>query len=256
VACAVAGLLLISALPDLLPQPLSAKEEAALRYLQAGPRGWGFTPPGDPRLWGTLLGWLMTNDIGKMVHPIEFAEISRSWLDEWRLDTPLYETLKALGGNDEEARRLTDLVRLLISHHPTLLPVLSSATRKGGAAGMRPTFQAKQAQLRPILQSWLADPDVQRFLGFNRYQGILWFNREAFEEWLWWIYAATIVQRLTNEIQRQSIKEASQLQSVDRSLGLEIVECFEVIQHLLKAAEAAAYQVEKLLDFATEFPSE
>jgi len=33
-----------------------------------------------------------------------------------------------------------------------------------------------------VLQSLLRDNEVQRFLQVNRYQDVLWFNGEAFEE--------------------------------------------------------------------------
>ncbi len=38
-----------------------------------------------------------------------------------------------------------------------------------------------------MLRRALRHRDVQAFLGVNRYNDVLWFNRESFEAWLWWL---------------------------------------------------------------------
>ena len=35
--------------------------------------------------WATLFGWLFVHALGKVVNQIDFAEQSRTWIDEWRL---------------------------------------------------------------------------------------------------------------------------------------------------------------------------
>ena len=39
---------------------------------------------------------------------------------------------------------------------------------------------------RALLAAWLADDDLRRFIRVNRWEGVAWFEREAFEELLGW----------------------------------------------------------------------
>ncbi|MGD8967003.1 MAG: alpha-amylase family glycosyl hydrolase, partial [Anaerolineae bacterium] len=57
--------------PSPIPDPVA-------EYLQDG-------LDGDGEAWYTICGWLFTHTLGKAVSPTEFAQISRSWIDEWLL---------------------------------------------------------------------------------------------------------------------------------------------------------------------------
>jgi hypothetical protein len=45
------------------------------------------------------------------------------------------------------------------------------------------------------MQSWLAVPEIQQFLGVNRYKDVLWFNKEAFDEFSWWMSVISLIAR-------------------------------------------------------------
>jgi len=76
-----------------------------------------------------------------------------------------------------------------------------------------------------------ADPDVQRLLRVNRHQGVLWYNREAFEKLLWWlstteaILAAPAGERPSEAAEREAVLLA-----------------------LRRASDAAGYQVARLVE--------
>ncbi len=235
----VASLLQVNAILELLSPETTPQTRAALEYLQHYPRGQQFVQWSDPLVWGVLLGWIMSTFPGKIIHPIDFAEISRSWLVEWHLDKTLAETFKALGAVDHDNERLTNLVKLLISHHTWAEDLYQISP-----------LQAGQPEPLRLLHSWFTDPDVQRFLGFNRYQDILWFNREAFAEWLWWMYGVAIVHWVYTQIGAEPPGEVHALQELSHPLGNMIANLYSLIHRLLEAAEASGYRVERFLEVA------
>jgi hypothetical protein len=92
--------------------------------------------------------------------------------------------------------------------------------------------------LYPVLESWLKDEDVQRFLQVNRYQGILWFNHEAFERLVWWMLVLAGI-----EISADPLRPAAGVIAA-------MVACYDVVRELHEAEPASEYQVEKLLAVA------
>jgi hypothetical protein len=86
-----------------------------------------------------------------------------------------------------------------------------------------------------VLESWLQDSDVQGFLQVNRYQDVLWYNQEAFDELLWWMLAIAAV-TLTADPHRPAAQVTGEIEG-----------CGGVIEQLLRAGEGSEYQVEQLL---------
>jgi len=114
------------------------------------------------KLW-TFLSWLFIHALGKIVNQKDFAGVSRSWIDEWRLGRSIAEVLAGLGLDQEAAWRAVALTKLLTTHQRW--------------------FEEKRAC--QVLESLLKDNEVQQFLQVNRYNDILWFNNEAFDDLLW-----------------------------------------------------------------------
>jgi hypothetical protein len=125
----------------------------------------------------------------------------------------------SLGLNEGKAWREVATVKLLINHQDWVQKL--AQTKKKLAASV-------------TLENWLKDSDLQRYIGINRYQGVLWFNKEAFEEWLWWIFAATVVQIIA------STEDGEQTAN-------EILTAYAVIESLQKAAVKSQYQLELLI---------
>ena len=87
-----------------------------------------------------------------------------------------------------------------------------------------------------MLRSWLGDGEVQRFLQVNRYHGLLWFNKESFEQWLWWMFLLAAIAFTAD--QSLTADEAEQ----------RVVACYDLVQRLRIAAAEAGYRVDKLLE--------
>ena len=168
--------------------------------------------PGAPPL-----AWTFTHALGKAITTTNFEEQSLSWLDEWQFSKIINETYLAMGITEPAAWRLNVALHLLVSQQSWFQDM-----------GKKP--------LKQILEHWLADSDVQRFLGVNRHKDILWFNQESFEEFVWYMVVIAIL-------------ETTSLPRMSAALVLEtILSVYEIAGGLLKAEKLSAYQVAKLLE--------
>jgi hypothetical protein len=214
----VLALLRIPILQERFPKPRSRKYNAALKYIDAGLSNQPNFHQGAPLAWCTLLSWIFTHSLGEVVSDQDYADISRAWIDEWLLGKIIAKTLINLGLSEQISWRSVGIIKLLNSHQDWY-------------EGQIP----KKQQAYHALRSWLRDNELQQFLGINRYQDILWFNSESFQELLWWMFLISLV------------KTSPKWDQLD--LGAEeIISRYEVITELLKAAEGSGYQVKVLLE--------
>jgi len=172
----------------------------------------------DPETWPVLLGWLFTHDLGRVVDAGDPAALSRAWLDEWRLGQSLAEGLIELGWDEGAAWQGLATLRLLVSHQESL------------------THPVPLNRLASLVESWLQDEEVRRFLGVNRYRGVLWFNKEAFERLGGWLLLLTAVTATADPD-----RPAAEVEK-------EILAGYDLLRALLRAGEASGYQVERLLE--------
>ncbi|MFB3886704.1 MAG: alpha-amylase family glycosyl hydrolase [Thermodesulfobacteriota bacterium] len=168
----------------------------------------------SPFTWTTVINWLFVHALGKVVSQTGFPEFSRSWMDEWRLDQTIAGALKGLGLDEATAWREVTLVKILTRHQRW--------------------FELKESYR--VAENLLRDCEVQQFLMVNRYNEILWFNKESFEELLWWLMLVAAV-----EIGFDPLRPASEIVK-------ELAECYGMIQTLDEAKEISQYQVQKLLE--------
>jgi hypothetical protein len=175
----------------------------------------------DPQTWGTVLSWLFVHNLGKIAGDKDFEQQSRSWIDEWLLGRIIASTLQDLGQDDTTSWRSVRLIKILVSQQRCF----------------EETAQEEKQAYR-ILENWFQDDDVQQFVQVNRYQGILWFNKEAFD---------LLLQRIM-VVAYLTLKAQPAVAVVEQDD--EIAACYEVVKQLQQAAEEAQYQVENLLAVA------
>ena len=205
------AILQLAALESRYATTRSSKYKSAANYLSE-------TLHDDPVTWGGVLSWLFVHSLGKILTEVDYEGQSRSWIDEWLLGKIITGVLRDLGLDDVRAWHTVTVIKLLTTHQRWFETQVSEKT---------PAYQ--------ILESWLRDSEVQGFLQVNRYQDVLWFNQEAFEQLLWWmLLVATIV--LNAEPDRSTTEMTE-----------EIVQCYDIIQQLRQAEQQSEYQVEKLL---------
>jgi glycosidase len=213
------AILQLPVLADRFPLPRSRKYQTAVKMVQS-------RLGDDPAAWGSLLGWLFTHALGRVVDrdgvpSLVTAGQSRSWMDEWLLGKLLAGAFQDLGLDEGAAWWAVGVVKILISHQRWYQVEASKKERP---------YQ--------ILVSWLRDGEVQRALQVNRYGGVLWFNHEAFDQLLGWMLTLAAV----------GISADPDL-SADE-VAQEIVACYDVVKKLQQAEEASEYQVVKLMEAA------
>jgi glycosidase len=190
---------------------------------------------GDPRVWGVLLSWLFTHSMGQCLieNEVNAAETSRNWLDEWLLSKIIKTALVDLGLDGFSAGNRLDLIRVLVAHHhwwENIEPVLYD----------RDMDVATNTPLA-LLRIWLNDEAFQAFIGMNRFNDIVWFNKEAFEEMMWWLFLVSVIDITTKELSPDKEQKA-------RNFSKTLESCFNMIQKLLTAESNSDYQIDKLLE--------
>jgi hypothetical protein len=167
--------------------------------------------------WSCLLGWWCVHSLGQIVTRDGYEAQSRSWIDEWLLGKVLGGVLQDLGLEEKLSWRGVALIKLATSHQRTLVSGEPDSTGKAYS----------------VLNELLKDDEVQQFLGVNRYRDVLWFNKEALEDLLWWLLVAAVIKNRS--------------QSGMSSAGAAELDAHATVRRLIAEAEASGYQLEDLL---------
>jgi hypothetical protein len=200
----LAVILQLPALDRTIPE-----DQAAIAEVQAGLAA-------NPSSWGCLFGWAFIHALAKVTGGADFAEQSRSWVDEWLLGRIVAGTLRELGDGEQQAALSVMVIKRMTSHQSWFeTPELEHAYQ--------------------LVEALLSDAEVQQLLRVNRYQDVLWFDKHAFERLLWWMLAVAVVS-ISAGVGTRSATAAG-------TIG----EAYRTIMQLRAAAEESGYQVEKLL---------
>ncbi|MBI4787154.1 MAG: alpha-amylase [Chloroflexi bacterium] len=171
-------------------------------------------------LWATLFGWWFVHAVGNIANAAEPEQQSRVWIDEWLLGRNIADALRGWGLDESAAWRAVNAIKLLTNHARWL------ESPDGPRAA-------------PILERWLRDTDVQQFLQVNRYDGILWFNQETFEELLRGMFLLAAVEMGAKRVTKAEF-------------GKQIVAAYDIVEKLRQAEQVSGYQVERVLSAARQ----
>jgi hypothetical protein len=165
------------------------------------------------------LAWLFVHVLGDLIDGAGIREeVSRSWIDEWLFGRIIGETLVELGYEEKEVHSSQLLIKIFTTHQRW----------------------CEEGNPRSVLMSLMADGDVQYFLEVNRYQGVLWFSKEAFEDMIAWMHFTAGVSVMS----REGVEQRDMLE--------ELRGCFKSIDTLHRASLSSGYQLEKLMTTAKE----
>ncbi len=222
------ALLNIACIRERFPLEKSRKYASAVKFLQSGPPGQAALPLGTAAVWGTLLAYLSTRKLGLATGAEQNDEQSRTLIDEWLLGKIIATTLIDLEVPELDAWRFVATIKILVSHQNWL------------DWNGKPKERA-YSHLRDLLK----DFEVQRYIGVNRYQDILWFNQESFEQLLWWLFVSSVIDLTADQTGAAEADGKSAAQ-----LAQSIVDSYDIIKRLQKAEQESRYQVERLLEAA------
>ncbi len=166
--------------------------------------------------WGTVLAWAALEAIGSAQDSESPCAGAVTVFDALRLRQAIAEGLAKLGLQGEDRWRAAARIRASFAH-----------------ASWCPVAEEPSARMVPSL-SWEHDPDVAWLLGVHEYKGDRYFNKESFEQLIWW----GVLPALLN------------LTPADEAKVLTKVET--EIRDRFKIAAAGGYQVEALLDAARQ----
>lgn len=189
---------------------------------------------GSPAVWGTAVTWLLTHGLGSLVSEMEGPAASLEWMDELLLGKLCASALKGLGLDQGAAERQIELVKILIAQQnwwQALLP------EKSPEAGLSLEAETPN-QAYALLYGWLSEPAVQDFIKANTYKDVLWYNKESFDELLWWLNTSAVV----------CLSARGEADAHSPALDIEISTVFEIIQKIQKASAGSDFQIEKLLE--------
>jgi len=189
--------------------PSSKNYASALVYLRKGLEE-------SPSRWLVIFAWIYTHNLGRMAGQEDYALQSLSWLDEWKLGRILNDTFLSFGVSLTDSDRMISMLRILIEQQ----------------AWYR---QSEKKQLDQIVEDWLANSDVQRYLGINRYKDTLWFHAESLQEFIWWMTLVAVLEKSGDP----QLTASAQIETV--------IGAYEIAQKIIEAEKLSNFQVTKLL---------
>lgn len=166
-----------------------------------------------------LLSWVFVHLMGEIVQDEEATLRSRIWMDELLLSRIIAETLRDMGMEESSVSKGVMIVKIFTLH-------------RNYCKGKK----AREMCLSNILEDLLKDEDVRSFMQVHRFQDVLWFNKEAFEELTQWMFIISTIHVLSDE----SLESEQITQS--------ILHCYRLIKALDKAKQQSSYQVDKLFE--------
>jgi len=166
-----------------------------------------------------LYGWVLIHHLGQILTEEDYEIQSRSWIDEWLLGKIINPVFHDLRFDDGQSWQALVLIKILTSHQ-----------------NWYQQNDEKKGRSYRIFKNLLEDQEVQQFLQINRYQDVLWFNKEAFEKFVGWLYKIAVIDWITN------------ITLGEKEIAEGLIERYKIIQGWLKARDKSGYQVEKLLE--------
>ncbi|KAF0112337.1 MAG: hypothetical protein FD147_210 [Chloroflexi bacterium] len=166
--------------------------------------------------WFTLAALVVISPLGKLTGSNDADNMTLTWMDEWKLVKTFEETLYASGFTEPEI-------------HQALLSLRLSVKFQNWYE------ENKNLPTSTILTNWFSNPELQAYVKVNRYNDILWYNRESFNQLLWWMFMIPV-------LQAQSSGNANMVTTTETILGV-----FEIIKKLKALDKKSEYKVAKLI---------
>jgi len=166
-----------------------------------------------------LFGWTLIRHLGKILSEQDYEIQSRSWIDEWLLGKIITPVFHDLGFDDGQSFQAMALIKILTSHQNWFK-----------------INDEKKGLTYRIFKKLLEDQDIQQFLQINRYQDVLWFNKEAFELLMDWLLKISVVDCATDK------------QLTTKETELLILERYKLVKTAIKLAGEISYQLEKFIE--------
>ena len=165
----------------------------------------------------TLLTWVILGQIGNLKSNDEDGIQALIWAEEWQLFKVFTSLLAQAGINETESVKSVQVLKLIIGQQSWY-------------------SRAQKEPLVNTIKSWFSTPEIQAFLQVNRFEDRLWYDRESFDTFLWWMVVLAV------------LKSQIRPDATDNLTIETLLSCFEMVTALKKADRESDYQVEKLIE--------
>jgi glycosidase len=169
----------------------------------------------DEWAWMAIAGRLVARSLAAAAGGGSTADGS---IEDLGLGPVIADVFRQLGADEGGAWRMVSLIRML-GHLP--IP---------GSVADLPAAERAPA----LVKALIADETVRPFIRVNVWEGVAWFNRESFEQMLWWMAALEALAGLEDATAKAGTAKA-RLSSAEK-----------LTTALAAAATAAGYQLDKL----------
>jgi glycosidase len=175
------------------------------------------TPNKSAPEWSSVIAWAAVEALGHCCDADDPEVVSSQIFDALRLREVMAESFAAAGATGDDRWRAAALVRASYAH-----------------AAWAPVFEPSRSRSTAVF-SWLHDPDVAWLVGVHEWQGERYFNKESFEQFLWWMSLRALL-----TIASEKTPDQAKVDVLEKE-----------IKTRLKAATDAGYRVEALLQAAS-----
>lgn len=162
-----------------------------------------------------LISWVVLSEIRNISDHGMNRERTLSWIEEWHLGNAIEKTMKESGYSYEEIQSALLAVKIAVKNQTWLI-------------------DRNQQSVELLLKNWFSDINIQSFVHVNRYNDVLWYNRESFNELLTLLQITALI---------ESQKEGTSSSAIAENL-IQIDEIFKKIRSKVKQS---GYQVLKLI---------
>ena len=171
--------------------------------------------------WRIPFALALSHPIDRTRRATDYSARLASVMDEWLLGKVIAETFEQFDDGPDTAR-MDALLASILANYPA---AVDFAPESGGAL---------------VFRKILDDPAVQEYLRMNRYEGVVWINKEQMERMCYWLFFESLVTTMTSSTSQAGDAPAGLTKQV-------LVTHFENTQALLNAAQEANYQAEAFL---------
>jgi hypothetical protein len=156
--------------------------------------------------------------LGLLVSEEDFESASISLFEKWRLGDIVIDCFERLGIDESQKQKLINALKMAIVTQCWYV-------------------RSTQVKTQDLFVKLFSIEQVQRFLGFNLFEEVIWFNEESMQELEWWMITLAFHHALSGgDFTATLVHEA-------------VIGSYEVTQQLREARLQAGYQVQKLITF-------
>ncbi len=165
-----------------------------------------------------MLFWVLCSSLGKVKEDFTNPEeMSRSLIDEWGIGRLIVSLFRDEEPNQSQLR--VSLIKIL---------TLQQNWYKNLDVGTKEEINA--------IRSLLTNPEIQSFIRVNRYQNIIWFNRENFQILLNWLVSTAMLTQISSE-DKKAVNKSKYIKDL-----------LELRKRWIKCAERAEFRLSNFLD--------